>query len=203
MNYIDYIIICIIIIFVLKGLFRGLIVEVIGLVGQLLSIVLAVKFMSNMSDFIGNYISMPAAFSTIIGFLTVFIASHMAFQFLGHILQRFVKYTFLGWLEKLAGGMVGFTKGSIIASLLVLLITIVPMSDYFVPDQDKSILMAPIGRFAPKMFNYLTRISPDSKDFKKEIMESLNTSKSNFDSIETTKILESLLAEDENTNDKK
>lgn len=200
MNYIDYIILCIIIIFVLKGLFRGLIVEVIGLVGQLVSVILATKLMSNVSEIIGRNIdSIPPAVSTIIGFLTVFIAVHMVFQLIAHILQKFVKYTFLGWLEKLAGGMVGFTKGAIITSLFVLLITIVPMSNYLLPDQDKSVLLKPIGKFAPKMFNYLTSLSPNSKNFKKEIMESLDGAKSNFNSKEAYKAIESFFSNDEDS----
>lgn len=200
MNYIDYIILCIIIIFVLKGLFRGLIVEVIGLVGQLVSVILATKLMSNVSEIIGRNIdSIPPAVSTIIGFLTVFIAVHMVFQLIAHILQKFVKYTFLGWLEKLAGGMVGFTKGAIITSLFILLITIVPMSNYLLPDQDKSVLLKPIGKFAPKMFNYLTSLSPNSKNFKKEIMESLDGAKSNFNSKEAYKAIESFFSNDEDS----
>ncbi len=156
--------------------------------------------MSDVSEIIKGYVSMPPAFSTIIGFLTVFIAVHMLFQLIAHILQKFVKYTFLGWLEKLAGGVVGFTKGAIITSLCVLLISIVPMSNYFLPDQDKSVLLKPIGKFAPKMFNYLTHLSPNSKDFKKEIMESLgDASKYNLESSEANKILKSLLADDKDS----
>ncbi|MFQ5649597.1 MAG: CvpA family protein [bacterium] len=173
MTSIDYIILAVIAAFTLKGLFRGIINETIGLIALVVSLVVATKYMSNVADAIDNVLSIPPAMITVLAFLVIFISSQLCFQLVSYLLHQIVKYTFAGWLERLAGGGVGLLKGLVVASLVALLLSIVPFSDQMMPQKKDSLLFNPVKDLAPKMFNLLMVVMPHSKSFSSELKESL------------------------------
>jgi len=172
MNYIDYTILAVIAFFAIRGLFRGLLNEVFGLVGILLSVLLATKMMSDAANWLDQFVDIPPALSTILGFILVFAAVQLAIQFLNHVLQKIVKLTFLSAIDKLAGGLFGLLKGAMIISLLTMLVALLPMSENLIPGQTRSKLLEPLRGFAPSVFNLLAEIVPNSKTFYGEVKES-------------------------------
>jgi len=174
MNYIDYIIVAVVVIFTVRGLFRGFFYEVLGFISLIVALILATKFTSNVAEFVDKLFDIPASVITLIGFLLIFIGVTLGLQILTHYLHKVVQYSFLSWLEKLAGATVGFLKGAIIMSLLLLLISILPFGSYIVPDQDKSVLFLRTRNVAPQVFNTLIEIVPNSKSFYDELKEAID-----------------------------
>lgn len=173
MNYLDFIILTIIGLFVIKGLFRGFFQEILGLVGLLVGLIFATKYMSNAALWIDKYLKIPPGLTTLLGFLLIFLGIVFGFQLLAHVLQKLSKFSLLGWLEKLGGGLVGFLKGATIISLLILFISIIPFASQLIPGRTDSKLFRPMKAFAPYMFDLLTETIPGSKSFYAELKESL------------------------------
>lgn len=159
--------------FVIKGLFRGFFQEVLGLVGLLFALILATKYMSNAAVWVDKFLNIPPALATILAFLLIFFGIIFGFQLLTHLLQKITRVSFLGWLEKLAGGIVGFLKGATIVSLLILFISMIPFAQKLIPGRADSKLFEPTKTFAPKVFNLLMEVIPGSKTFYSELKESL------------------------------
>ncbi|MCG8607123.1 CvpA family protein [bacterium] len=174
MNYLDLIILGTIGFFLIKGLFRGFFREVLGLVGLIVALILATKYMSNVSVWIDSVIDVPPSAASLLAYLLIFFAVFIATQVLAHTLQRLFKYSMLGGLEKMAGGIVGFLKGATIISLLVLFISVIPFGRQFVPDTAGSVLFRPMQNFAPYVFNFLMTVIPNSKSFYDELKENFD-----------------------------
>lgn len=172
MNYIDYLILAIVVFFVVKGLFRGLIHEVLGFLGLTLSLIVATKFTSDAAVLLKHLIKIPPSLTTALSFIFLFIAAQLCVQLASYLLLKVVQFTFILWLEKLSGGLVGLLKGGIVVSLLALLLSIIPLGGQVVPDQDNSILLEPVKGFAPKTFNLMMKAVPNSKSFYEEVKES-------------------------------
>ncbi len=183
MNYLDIIILGAIGFFLIKGLFRGFFREVLGFAGLIIALIFATKYMSNVSNWIDRVMDVPPSVASLLAYLLIFFCLFIAFQILAHVLQKLFKYSMLGGLEKLAGGVVGFLKGATIISLLVLFISILPFGRQLIPDTSGSVLFQPMQNFAPTMFNFLTTIVPNSKSFYEELME-------NFDNFSTADLAE-------------
>lgn len=177
MNFIDYTIIIIVAIFTVKGLIRGVLQETLGFIGLIFSLIIATKFMSNAAAWLDKIFDIPAALSTLIGFLIIFVALIFATQTLIHFLRKIAKYSLLNWLEKLVGGLVGFLKGGIIVSLLLLFLALIPFGSQVLPGQKESLLLEPAQNFAPHVFNMFMKIVPDSKSFYDELKESFGNLK--------------------------
>lgn len=201
MSYLDYIILAVIAIFTIKGLFRGIISEVMGLAGLVGSLILATKYMSNAAAWIAGYVNIPPALTTLLGFLLVFVACQFSVQLIIHFLHRVVQYTFMTWLDKLAGSVIGFLKGAVIISLLALLISMIPLTGYSLPGQKDSKLLPYARDFAPKMFNMLTVAIPNSKSFYGELKESFDSFSKEKISKHTDRFLQSFRQKDVSPND--
>jgi membrane protein required for colicin V production len=199
MNYIDYAIVATVAFFTVKGLVRGVLQETFGFIGLIISLIIATKFMSNASAWLDKIFDIPPTLSTVLGFLVIFIALILATQTIIHFLRKLARYSFLGWLEKLVGGMVGFLKGGIITSLLLIFISLVPFGNQLIPGQKDSLLFEPTKNFAPHMFNVFMTIVPNSKSFYAELKESLRDLNVGE---KTQDFLQSLNTDDQPQNDK-
>ena len=167
MNYLDYTIIILVSIFTIKGLFKGFIHEVFGLVGLIASLVLATKLMGGVSDWIAGIADIPPTLNAVLGFIIVFFLVMLISQLVIHMAQ-------LGWADKLAGALSGFLKGAIIASLMLLIMTAMPLVESLLPGKDDSKLFKPTKKFAPAVFDLLVAAFPHSKSFYEEVKDSIS-----------------------------
>lgn len=102
---------------IFRGLRKGLIMEVISLVGIAVALWMAADHWDFVSPF-WNFIPQPLAVQ-ILSFLTVFVLTYLLFFILGAILKGAVRRTLaLGWLDILGGGLLGGLEAWIPISLL-------------------------------------------------------------------------------------
>ena len=171
MHFLDITIAAIVAFFLIKGLIRGFFHEVFGVVGLVVALILATKYMSNASGWVNRVLDIPPTASTLLGFLLIFFGLFFAFQLLSYLLQKLFKYALLGWLEKLGGALMGFLKGATIVSLVLIFIAMIPFGPQLIPDLDRSKLYRPMQGFAPTIFDWITQFIPNSKSFYGELKE--------------------------------
>ena len=70
----------------------------------------------------------------------------------------------------------GIFKGALIASLLILLVSLVPFSKEFEREQKNSLLFKPVSVVAPAVFSFINRVFPQTKDYYEEVKEGLSNS---------------------------
>ena len=182
MNQLDVIILICVGFFIVKGLFRGFFDEVFGLLGLLVALILATKFTSDLAILVNKILHISGTMATLLGFILIFFGVVVAFQLVVHIFQKIFQYSMLSWLEKLAGGVVGLFKGATIVSLILIFLSLLPFRDSLLPGADESSFYKPARGFAPKVFNFLMEVIPDSKSFYGELKES-------FDNIKSSEIV--------------
>ncbi len=120
MNLLDIVVLALVALLGLKGLVRGLIKEVFGLV----SIVGGVFFASRFADELGGYIHtvfFPIendGVKSLVGFVILFALIWAGIQLLGTVLAKMVKVSGLGFLDKLGGMAVGSAKIFLVFSII-------------------------------------------------------------------------------------
>jgi len=106
------------------GLWKGLAVQVFGLAGLILGYILSVKYYLSAARLLPD-ISQGTA--RIAGFLAIFIACIIAAYILGRLLGKLLKIAGLGWANRLFGGVLGLLKGTLIVSvIMVVLVAFLP-----------------------------------------------------------------------------
>ncbi|MGE4506217.1 MAG: CvpA family protein [Desulfovibrionaceae bacterium] len=153
MNALDIVIILVVLLAMTRGLFKGLVREVLSLGSLVLGIFLAAKFHSSLSPYLEPYCSSPST-ATAASFLILFIGTLALAWFLGHLFKRFAEDSLAGWIDTVLGGALGFCEGTLACLVLVLMLgTFLPHFSFYADS-----LLAPrllpaaalIGGFLPE-----------------------------------------------------
>jgi membrane protein required for colicin V production len=126
MNYIDIAVLVIIGASFALGLYWGLIRQVLSLVGMFAGVVLAGRYGSDVAAWLSSVID-NRPFSEALGFILVLIVVSSLASLLATLIHRFAGLLFLGWLDHLAGGVLGLIQGALAASVLLVVASAVPL----------------------------------------------------------------------------
>ncbi len=119
LNYVDIALLAVIGIFALRGLFRGFVGEVAGLVGLLAGLVLARMFAPQFAELLAPRLGGGASVAAWVGLL---LGGMFAVGLLARLIQKIIHIACAGWLDHLLGLGVGAVKGAVIAAALAYII---------------------------------------------------------------------------------
>ena len=176
MSPIDITILVVLSIFAIKGLMRGLILEVFTLAGFILGYLLALREMSTLVGLIENLVHLPPLFVSALSFLVIFIGVVLLVRWLAKLIKSVANATLIGWLDKGGGAAFGLFKGALVMSLVLLLIGLLPLPKEMTQEQERAKLVGPVRSVAPAVFDLVKRTFPKTKDFVGEIKESFEKS---------------------------
>lgn len=120
MNWLDIVVIVMLIVPTLIGFKRGLIGTVVPLIGIILGIVLAGRFYGSIADWLSTWLHSPSQ-ARIVGFIIIFVLVMVAMAVLAAVLRRFLGLLLLGWVDKLAGLVFGFLIGGLVMGAVLAL----------------------------------------------------------------------------------
>ena len=153
MNWIDALIAIIVLSFTFLGLRNGLIREAFSLAGIVLGILVATRYGDTVVSLFGPRASeLPSA----IVFAVIIIAVAALFIWLGHLLHKVAKALFLGWADRLFGSVFGFAKGLLLASLLLIILSLFSFFPALGDKMQSSALAPKVIKVAPATYNLIT-----------------------------------------------
>ena len=123
MNSLDIIFGLILSIFILVGIWKGFFREVLGFIGIIGGLFLALIGFAPIGKLLTSLIpGIPTFIWPFISFILIFIGVYISSRLLAGILSKLSETIFLGWLNRLLGGLVGGLKGALLISLILMLI---------------------------------------------------------------------------------
>jgi len=149
MNWLDYLLIAILLVSVLMSARKGFSREIIGLAAALFALVLGMWFYGLAGSYLIPWVSSPRV-ANLLGFFLVVFAVLILGAMLGWIVSRFLRTVGLSFFDRLLGAGFGLARG--------LLLTIALLTAYmaFGPQFDSKV--APAGSVHRAMLN--SRIAP-------------------------------------------
>jgi membrane protein required for colicin V production len=124
-NWLDAVILVLLIWFVFAAFTAGLIREVVTIASAVLGVVLAGLFYERLAGDIGTFIDSDRAARTV-AFLAIFGATALAGQVVAWLLKETASMLMLGVFDHLAGAVFGLAKGVVIIQVLLLLFATYP-----------------------------------------------------------------------------
>lgn len=123
MSVIDIIILVLLALAIIKGLKDGLVRQVGGIAGLFLGIFLAGRFSALMSGWLHSAIpSLSENVVKVISFLIIVIAVCICMALLGRLLEKIIKITTLGWVNRLLGVLLSVFTVVLLTGVLISLI---------------------------------------------------------------------------------
>lgn len=118
MNWLDALLLLVILVSVVLGLRRGLVRVSIGLVATFAGIIAGLWFYAAGAALFRPF-GAPRELANLLGFLVIFLIIVVAGLILSRILNTVFKAVGLGWLDWLLGGVFGLVRGVVIAMVLL------------------------------------------------------------------------------------
>ena len=103
----------------ISGLVKGLVRQVIELMGVVGSFFIAILFSGWAATILQEHLEIPYSPALVVGFIIIFVGGMVAFHFVAISIRKIVHMTFLGWVDRFCGAALGLIVALIITSLLV------------------------------------------------------------------------------------
>ena len=154
MNVLDIVLGALILFGLIRGLMKGLFVEVASLIALIAGVYGAIYFSNFTASFLETRVDWDEKYVNIIAFAITFIIIVVGIAFAGKALTKLADFAALGWINKLLGGIFGGLKIALILSVTVSILTKMNDTLPFVEDShlEESVLYEPVKSLAPKVF---------------------------------------------------
>jgi membrane protein required for colicin V production len=154
MNWIDFIIIVILGVSLLRGFSEGLVKEVASLAALILGIWGAIRFSNLTATKLFEWFDMTGQYVGIISFLVTFGIIVVLVHFVGVIVDKLVDAVALSFLNRLLGIVFGLFKTVLILSVFFVILNAINARRPFLPKEkiEESMLYNPISDIAPMLF---------------------------------------------------
>jgi membrane protein required for colicin V production len=170
MNIFDIVVAVILIFGFIRGIMKGLFVEVASLIGLIAGVYGAIHF----SYFVGDYLQAKVNWNEntirLVSFAITFAIIVLVILLLGKLLTKLADFAYLGWINKALGGVFGALKLALILSVIIMIFDRFNSFITFVKEEDraKSVLYEPVRKLAPTLFPNLIKDVNERIDEKTE-----------------------------------
>lgn len=161
MNYLDIIIAVPLGYLVFKGFRRGLIFELASLAGIVLGCFVAVR----MANWFSLLVGLQGNNAFLIAFFILFIGVVILALFVGKLVERFVKLIHVGFMNNLAGALLGMLKGVCIVGVLLYYTTVIDLKEKILTCDTKqsSMLYQPVVKAGAQLVGKMDEFLQERK----------------------------------------
>lgn len=121
MNSLDIGVLVILLVFLARGVWIGLVRQLASLFALILGFIAAGRYYRQFGAVLESYI--PSRFSFLITYALLFLLVYLAIIGIGWGLRKVMSVSLLGWFDRLMGGLFGLGKAVLLASVLFMALT--------------------------------------------------------------------------------
>jgi membrane protein required for colicin V production len=151
--------------FLIIGIKKGLIRQVLDVVGIIVAFLAAFYFAHALAAWIETKTSADYRVSLALAALAIFIGIIIAVNFIGLGLKKLFGLTIMGLFDKVAGGMFGVLKGLLVISLVLSVVMVLPVPDDVKDDIREDPVTGAIYPVLPVMFDLVVSNIPGGAKF--------------------------------------
>jgi membrane protein required for colicin V production len=153
MNGLDWVLFGVLFLGIFRGLWRGAITQIFGIIGALGGFLLAAHYYQNVASQAANLFPLLPR-PEMIAFATLFILTWVCLSLLGRWLSSLFRKGGLGGLDRLLGAGVGAAKAILLAIILVAFLT------FFLPDESSVLRDSRLAPYVHQLARVLIKAAP-------------------------------------------
>ncbi len=162
---VDIIILVILVFFFISGMRRGLIRQVLDIVGIILAFICAFYLAHFLASYFEQSIELTYNISLVIAAVVIFIGIILLFHALGLLFQKIAEITLFGSVDRIGGGLFGTFKGILLVSLLLVVALNIPLPEKAHRELRTRPLSTAIYPVLPTLFDFTLSLFPSELDF--------------------------------------
>ena len=173
MNILDIIVAALLLFGFVRGLMKGLFVEVASLAALVGGVYGAIHFSYFIGNFLKETVSWSEEYITLTAFAGTFVVIILIIALFGKALTKLADFASLGIINKILGGIFGALKIGLILSIIFIFFSKVNDTIPFIKKEtlEKSLLYKPVKKIAPTIFPSIIKdIDKEEKTDSKNII---------------------------------
>ncbi|MFP4620001.1 MAG: CvpA family protein [Bacteroidales bacterium] len=157
MNFIDLIVIVLLLWSAYRGFTKGFILQLSTLAALILGILGAIKFSDFTATLLSDHFEISSDFLNIAAFAITLVVIVIAVHLVARVVEKLIQAIALGFINRILGVLLGIAKTAFILSVILVLINKANDKYHFIPEEriNNSYLYQPLSGFAPMIFPYL------------------------------------------------
>jgi len=175
LNWLDFVIIILVLLFMIRGAIKGLFREAFGLGGVFLGIIVAINRYEAMGKVLmrefNKFETLSPRVINLISFIIIFIGIALLCSLVGVILHKASKYSLVKGLDQGGGFLLGLFEGTLICSIILILLSVSPLSEKASEWMNSSLFSPYLIKEGPAVYDRVVSIVPGKA---RKFMEKLN-----------------------------
>ncbi len=173
MNWIDALLIVLLLSMVIIGSKKGLIRELMAFAVFFVAVIVSVNYIDNFAVWVYEQVGGSPLTSAVLAFVALLAICYAAFKLLGLIFYKVANIKQTGKKDQLGGALVGFLRGWVAVGFLTFLVFLLPMPDAFYTSFDASFFGPTIAKTVPLMFEGTSKLHPNNQSFMGQMEKTL------------------------------
>lgn len=173
MNWIDGILLALLLASVIVGSKKGLIRELMAFVVFFVAIIFSVSYIDNFAVWVYEQLGGSPLVAAFLSFIILLAGSYAAFKLLGLLFYKVAQLKNTGKRDQMGGALVGFIRGWLAIGLLSFLAFLLPLPDSFYVSFEESFFGPAVAKTVPLVFEGTSVVHPKKTSFMGQVEETL------------------------------
>lgn len=173
MNWIDGILIVLLLASVIVGSKKGLIRELMAFIVFFTAIIVSVNYIDDFAVWVYSKLGGSPLISALLSFVILIAVSYAVFKILGLLFYKVANIKQVGRRDQMGGALIGFLRGWVTVGFLTLLVFLIPMPNNFYVAFESSFFGPAVAKTIPLMFDGTSKLHPQTPDFMSQMEKTL------------------------------
>lgn len=173
MNWVDWILIVLLLASVIVGSKKGLIRELMAFVVFFTAIIVSVNYIDQFAVWVYSKLGGSPLISAFLSFVALLAICYATFKILGLLFYKIANVKQTGRKDQMGGALIGFLRGWVAIGFLTFLTFLLPMPDAFYTAFESSFFGPSVAKTVPLMYEGTARIHPKNPNFMNKIEQTL------------------------------
>ena len=173
MNWIDIVLIVLLLASVIVGSKKGLIREFMAFVVFFAAIIVSVNYIDNFAVWVYQRLGGSPLISAFLSFAILLALTYAVFKILGMLFYKIAQVKQTGRKDQMGGALIGFLRGWVAIGFLSFLAFLLPMPDAFYTSYESSFFGPAVAKTIPLMYEGTAKIHPNNPNFMEKIENTL------------------------------
>ena len=173
MNWIDGILIALLLVSIIVGSKKGLIRELMAFFVFFAAIIISVNYIDNFAVWVYSQLGGSPLISAFLSFIILLALSYAAFKLLGLLFYKVAAIKNTGKRDQLGGALIGFLRGWLAIGFITMVTFLLPMPDAFYTSFESSFFGPTVAKTIPLIYEGTSFAHPNNPDFMTKIENTL------------------------------
>jgi uncharacterized membrane protein required for colicin V production len=174
MNWVDYVLLALIVVAMVFGARRGVIREAMGLIAFVIGIIFATHYIDWLASGVARRMAISPVLVSFVGFVALIAFVYVVFRILSLVFYKLAKPEKLGKADHVGGALVGVLRGWVMLGFLMFLMLYLPLPQRTLDAMDDSFLAPGMRGTIPLMYESTSLFHPSNDRFITKVRAALD-----------------------------